>query len=745
MAYISSIRAASYGERFANGKNRDFLSTGYKKLSNDRHDSTTPAAQDDRHDSTAPEVQDEPPVTNIEDAKEIPESGLKQSSKLLEFLGKLQSKFVSMDDQEKAKVLEKTDMHKSTFKTLLSEIDDRAMEMYGLDTSLLNEILGLDGSNDVIGNESESHIPAAQEVIDDEKDEIEVVEDEDAEGNHLLDMDDNLDPEDLDDYDEDEDEDDDEDDENEYELDDESEDDLPNDINQLRDSRLFYLQNNMYRKDNINQPDRRFYAQMYYNRQRRPTQQRLPNHRYQMQQNNGRPMRNPPRQMTNNHVMSEPMEDEENEESRDLPLQVAVQQHQRYNAPKRDYDHYFTTNDDEEDDEGQDINDSHYETMPIGEPEEPDQDFEFKQGSHGSYQQADQSGQGAFQQHQQRYNAPQRHYAPVDDEDDQEIQDSQDDMGPQYNQGNIPQRHQGAYAHQESEAYQPQRISKSKYKIVTPDEDSPLKYYDYGEQIVMNRPQPQAIRGSQYRRGGSYASQRHRGSQPKHVGPYQDPNMGSESKHNVPYQDMREFDADDDESNSHQLRNQYHKKKNPHMQYYSNEETSQDYEEDIEPLEDYEGNEDYDLEEDQSMSYNVLADLNLAAKEQMIARDQLVLAAEEQMEVAAQLQMAAHNQMMAEQQLVEREQMALLKQMQHYSAQNPPIQKHVHATNGTEGASTQDDHSSTHEESMEDMPEQPFELPFSSTADSACGTLLQFLQGQLQPRYMQHMSTVLQD
>merc|ERR1711931_511375 len=127
-----------------------------------------------------------------------------------------------MDDKEKAKVLEKTDMHKSTFKTLLNDIDDRAMELYGLDTSLLNEILGLDGSK---GND----IPAAQVVIEDEKDEIDVVEDEDAEANHLY-MDDNPDSEDLDDYDEDE---------NEYVLDDENEDDLPHDNNQLRNGRLY--------------------------------------------------------------------------------------------------------------------------------------------------------------------------------------------------------------------------------------------------------------------------------------------------------------------------------------------------------------------------------------------------------------------------------------------------------------------------------------------------------------------------
>jgi len=258
--------------------------------------------------------------------------------------------------------------------------------------------------------------------------------------------------------------------------------------------------------------------------------------------------------------------------------------------------------------------------------------------------------------------------------------------------------------------------------MVTPDEDSPLEYfgYDTSEQTTMNRPQPQAIRSSQYIHGGSYDSQRH----------------------DVPYK-VREFDAvDENDSLIKKLINKNHKKNISHMQYYSNDETGQDDEEDIEPYEDYEENEDedYDLEEeDQSLSYNVLANLDLAANEQMIARDQIALAAKEQMAVAAQLQMTAYNQMMAEQQLAEREQMALLKQMQQSSAQNLPFKKNVHATNGTEGASTEDNYSN-YEESMEDMSEQLFQTKFSSTADSACATLLQFLQGQMQPRYMKHMS-----
>merc|ERR1712133_117506 len=97
------------------------------------------------------------------------------------------------------------------------------MDMYGLDTSILNQILGLDDNDD---------IPEAAEVMENYKDEIEVVEDEDSEESHKFEMDVNLRPEDLDDYDENETENELYDDENESELDDENESELYDDENE---------------------------------------------------------------------------------------------------------------------------------------------------------------------------------------------------------------------------------------------------------------------------------------------------------------------------------------------------------------------------------------------------------------------------------------------------------------------------------------------------------------------------------
>merc|ERR1719154_205475 len=66
-----------------------------------------------------------------------------KGAKVLPILAKLCAKYESMNDEDKAKLLEKADTYRAKFQSVIDKIDDATALKYNLNRELINKILGL--------------------------------------------------------------------------------------------------------------------------------------------------------------------------------------------------------------------------------------------------------------------------------------------------------------------------------------------------------------------------------------------------------------------------------------------------------------------------------------------------------------------------------------------------------------------------------------------------------------------------